>query len=144
MSLHVGYVNKMSHLAGFMDYPETNDDPMANSGVSELNTLVQRHDLLISKILQEEEELISAHRAHIDSMVELIKEEMVHLNHVDRPGSDVDAYVMGLDNILHLKMQYIQDIRQKVVRFQEHLREEDELSKTFQERKQGAPPNGST
>lgn len=28
---------------------------------------------------------------------------MVHLNNVDRPGSDVDAYVNGLDRILRLK-----------------------------------------
>ena len=31
------------------------------------------------------------------------QEEMVHLNNVDRPGSDVDAYVNGLDRILRLK-----------------------------------------
>lgn len=64
---------------------DANDDGFT----PELNDLVKRHDQLISLILQEEEELIGAHRAHIDSMVELIKEEMVHLNHVDRPGSDV-------------------------------------------------------
>ena len=28
---------------------------------------------------------------------------MVHLNNVDRPGSDVDAYVNGLDRILRMK-----------------------------------------
>jgi len=70
-------------------------------------------------------------------MVELIKEEMVHLNHVDRPGSDVDAYVMGLENILQMKTQYIDTIKNKVKRFQDHLKEEDELSKRFQERKVG-------
>ena len=70
-------------------------------------------------------------------MVELIKEEMVHLNHVDRPGSDVDAYVMGLENILQMKTQYIDTIKKKVKRFQDHLKEEDELSKRFQERKVG-------
>lgn len=32
------------------------------------------------------------------------QEEMVHLNNVDRPGSDVDAYVNGLDRILRLKV----------------------------------------
>ena len=31
------------------------------------------------------------------------QEEMVHLNNVDRPGSDVDAYVNGLDRILRMK-----------------------------------------
>eukprot|EP00392_Amoebophrya_sp_AT5.2_P007941 g7960.t1 len=103
----------------------------------ELRDLVKRHDQLISLILQEEEELIASHRGHIDSMVDLVKEEMVYINHVDRPGSDVDAYVAGLEHILNLKTQYIEveDIRSKVQRFQEHLREEDALSKKFQERK---------
>lgn len=101
----------------------------------ELNELVKRHDQLISLILQEEEELIASHRQHIDNMVDLVKEEMVYINHVDRPGSDVDAYVAGLDHILNLKTQYVDEIRKKVNRFQDHLREEDALSKKFQERK---------
>ena len=33
----------------------------------------------------------------------IAQEEMVHLNNVDRPGSDVDAYVNGLDRILRMK-----------------------------------------
>lgn len=62
---------------------------------------------------------------------------MVHLNHVDRPGSDVDWYVLGLENILNMKTQYIDTIKKKVTKFQEHLKEEDELSKKFQARKIG-------
>jgi len=65
-------------------------------------------------------------------MVELIKEEMVHLNSVDRPGSDVDAYVAGIDRILRLKAQYIGDIQGRVDLFKEHLQQEDTLSRKFQ------------
>ena len=68
---------------------------------------------------------------------------MVHLNHVDRPGSDVDAYVMGLDTILDQKQHFISKIRQKVTRFQTHLREEDELSRCFLERKIGGAASTS-
>lgn len=57
---------------------------------------------------QEEEELIASHRKHIDHMVDLVKEEMVFINHVDRPGSDVDAYVAGLDRILNEKTQHVE------------------------------------
>lgn len=97
-----------------------------------LDELARQHDRLIGTILAEEEELISAHRQHIDMMVELIKEEMVHLNNVDRPGSDVDAYVAGLDRILRLKADYTDDIRQRVDLFKEHLQQEDALSRKFQ------------
>lgn len=108
--------------------------PQSGAGCSQatLDELARQHDRLIGTILAEEEELIQAHRQHIDRMVELIKEEMVHLNNVDRPGSDVDAYVAGLDRILRLKADYIGDIQQKVDVFKEHLLQEDTLSRKFQ------------
>ena len=54
-----------------------------------IDALVRVHDHLIGRILAEEEELIARHRAHIDRMVELMKDEMGHVNNVDRPGSTV-------------------------------------------------------
>merc|ERR1740117_433787 len=99
---------------------------------AELDELARQHDRLIGTILAEEEELITAHRQHIDMMVELIKEEMVYLNSVDRPGSDVDAYVAGIDKILKQKATYIGDIRGRVDLFKEHLQQEDTLSRKFQ------------
>ena len=41
-------------------------------------------------------------------MVEVIKQEMLLLHNVDRPGSDVDEYVKGLDSLLLSKMEEIQ------------------------------------
>lgn len=114
--------------------PEVVHEPVGPGGCSQgaLDELARQHDRLIGTILAEEEELITAHRQHIDMMVELIKEEMVHLNNVDRPGSDVDAYVAGIDRILRLKATYIGDIRQRVDLFKEHLQQEDTLSRKFQ------------
>jgi len=106
--------------------------PHADTSQAGLDELARQHDRLIGTILAEEEELITAHRQHIDMMVELIKEEMVHLNNVDRPGSDVDAYVSGLDRILRMKADYIGDIRARVDLFKEHLGQEDTLSRKFQ------------
>jgi kinesin family protein 2/24 len=111
--------------------PEVALEPVGCSQAA-LDELARQHDRLIGTILAEEEELITAHRQHIDMMVELIKEEMVHLNSVDRPGSDVDAYVNGIDRILRLKATYIGDIRQRVDLFKEHLQQEDSLSRKFQ------------
>jgi len=105
---------------------------VGGSSQAALDDLARQHDKLIGTILTEEEELITAHRSHIDTMVELIKEEMVHLNNVDRPGSDVDAYVAGLDRILNLKANYIGDIRGRVDLFKEHLQQEDAISRKFQ------------
>lgn len=38
-----------------------------------------------------------SHRTHIDEIVELVKQEMYLLHNVDKPGSDVEEYVDGLD-----------------------------------------------
>jgi len=112
--------------------PEVALEPVRCSQ-AELDELARQHDRLIGTILAEEEELITAHRSHIDGMVELIKEEMVFLNNVDRPGSDVDAYVAGLDRLLQLKAQFINDIRQRLDIFKDHLHQEDSLSRKFQQ-----------
>lgn len=111
--------------------PEVALEPVGCSQAA-LDELARQHDRLIGTILAEEEELITSHRQHIDMMVELIKEEMVHLNSVDRPGSDVDAYVAGIDRILRLKAQYISEIQGRVDLFKDHLQQEDSLSRKFQ------------
>eukprot|EP00397_Hematodinium_sp_SG-2012_P008692 GEMP01008758.1.p1 GENE.GEMP01008758.1~~GEMP01008758.1.p1 ORF type:complete len:849 (+),score=169.98 GEMP01008758.1:56-2602(+) len=113
--------------------PEVALEPM-NAGQSALNELARAHDKLIGTILAEEEELIAAHRLHIDYVVDLIKQEMLQLSQVDRPGSDVDSYVASLDRSLQMKMDSIVQLRQRLSIFQEHLLQEDALSKKFQER----------
>merc|ERR1712176_300043 len=128
-------MQQLQHVAQHQELlPEGALEAAAGGGRSQaaLDELARQHDRLIGTILAEEEELITAHRQHIDHMVELIKEEMLHLNNVDRPGSDVDAYVTGLDNILKQKTKFISDIRQRVDTFKEHLQQEDSLSKKFQ------------
>lgn len=52
--------------------------------------LCAEHERLIEQILEEEEELITGHRHHIDDVVDLVKQEMTLLNDVDKPGSDVE------------------------------------------------------
>jgi len=87
-----------------------------------------QHQQLISTIIEEEEELISSHRQHIDDIMELVKMEMRALNSMDTPESNVDTYAKSLDQLLAMKMDKIQALRGKLQRFQEHLREEDILS----------------
>jgi kinesin family member 2/24 len=41
------------------------------------------HDSLIKQILEEEEDFISAHRQHIDQVVEVVKVDMTLLQTVD-------------------------------------------------------------
>ena len=59
--------------------------------------LCNDHEQIIESILEEEEELINGHRKHIDDLVDVVKQEMILLNDVDKPGSDVEDYVNNLD-----------------------------------------------
>ncbi|CAD8097658.1 unnamed protein product [Paramecium primaurelia] len=102
----------------------------------DLMKIGQKHEQLISVILEEEENLISNHRSHIDSMVELVKQEMMLLHNIDKPGSDVDEYVKGLDQILLTKIEEIQTLQFQLQTFRSHLSEEETLQKQFYQQRQ--------
>lgn len=93
--------------------------------------LERAHEELINKILEEEEEVIAAHRQHIDDVMELMKQEMKLLNEVEQPQSAIDKYVTNLDQLLVRKVHAIKSLRDKLAEFQQHLREEQILSKSF-------------
>jgi kinesin family protein 2/24 len=78
-------------------------------------------------ILEEEEELIGTHRTHIDDVVDLVKQEMMLLHDVDKPGSDIEEYVNSLDAILLHKMELIGLVRQRLIDFYKHLKLEENL-----------------
>jgi hypothetical protein len=53
------------------------------------------------------------------------------LHEVDKPGSDVEEYIMNLDEILKAKMDMIHIIRSQVSSFYDNIKEEQELSQVF-------------
>lgn len=89
------------------------------------------HEKLVELILEEEEELINSHRQHIDDVVDLVKQEMMLLHEVDKPGSDIEEYVSSLDAILLHKMELISVVRQRLVDFYTHLKTEETLQKLY-------------
>ena len=93
--------------------------------------LCNEHEHLIEQILEEEEELITGHRRHIDDVVELVKQEMALLNEVDKPGSDVEQYVAALDGLLTRKLSMITEMRKQLITFHTHLKTEEALSKLY-------------
>lgn len=99
------------------------------------------HEQLIEQILEEEEQLIHAHRSHIDEVVGIVKEEMTLLNEVDKPGSDVEVYARGLDRVLLKKMQIISDLREKLLNFYSHLKTEEHMSKLYERNQEIAASN---
>lgn len=95
--------------------------------------LCGEHEKLIEQILEEEEELITGHRRHIDDVVDLVKQEMALLNEVDKPGSDVEQYVASLDRLLTEKIAMITGMRKQLITFHTHLKTEEVMSKLYQQ-----------
>ena len=95
--------------------------------------LCNEHERIIEQILEEEEELINGHRRHIDDLVDIVKKEMVLLNDVDKPGSDVEDYVNHLDQILLNKIKMIEEMRNQLVDFHRNLKTEECMAKLYQQ-----------
>ena len=62
----------------------------------------------------------------------VVKDEMTLLNEVDKPGSDVEVYIRGLDRVLLKKMQIISDLREKMLNFYSHLKTEESMSRLYE------------
>lgn len=58
------------------------------------------------------------------------------LHEVEKPGSDIDEYVNSFDAILQQKTDLINQIRGRLLRFREYLKEEEVLSLKLNEQKQ--------
>ena len=82
-------------------------------------------------ILEEEEDLITSHRKHIDDVVDIIKQDMMLLQNVEEPQSDIEDYVKTLDNILIQKMELIGEVRNRLATFYSHLKKEENLQKLY-------------
>ena len=113
--------------------PSKNTEKQKNN--VNIDELSEKHEQLIGVILAEEEDLINSHRKMIDEMVDMIKHQMGLLSEVDKPGSDVDNYVRELDTVLSIKEDLIKGIREKLKVFNDHLKQEEELSLMFEKNK---------
>lgn len=85
------------------------------------------HMDLCSTIRDEEEAIVEAHRAQIDSTMRGVKEEMELLKRFDTAGTGVDEYVDRLDEMLSKKIQAIQELKNKLKIFKKHLKQEEGL-----------------
>ena len=53
------------------------------------------------------------------------------INEVDKPGSDIENYVVNLDKVLLDKVSKINDTRQRLKKFRIMLKDEEALSAKF-------------
>ena len=114
-------------------------EPIFNDGEideeKKLEKICGEHERMVNLILEEEENIVAAHKQHIDEIVEMIKQEMQLLQELDKPESDIESYAALLDSTLSNKIEAVNSLRKKLSSFRSHLKHEKELSKKFFEQR---------
>eukprot|EP00250_Pteridium_aquilinum_P011333 c19995_g4_i1 orf=366-2852(-) len=109
----------------------SNGGPLRSKDSSDTLIPQNGYDGHINAILEEEEDLIAAHRLEVEDTMELVREEMKLLTEVDQPGSRIDRYVSQLSYLLSRKAAGIVNLQARLARFQRHLKEQEILSRNM-------------
>jgi kinesin family protein 2/24 len=91
-------------------------------------SLAAHYDSIVDAIVQEEDDVVRAHRQHLDDMMGLARREMAEISAVSRPGSRIDDYCDSVDALLGQKMDKIAALRRQVERLRRLLGTERELA----------------
>ncbi|PON88463.1 Kinesin-like protein [Trema orientale] len=81
----------------------------------------------LNALLQEEEDLVNAHRKQVEETMNIVKEEMNLLVEADQPGNQLDDYVSRLNAILSQKAAGILQLQTRLAHFQKRLKEHNVL-----------------
>lgn len=105
------------------------DDHVSNNASHRLKgSAPTEYDSDINAILQEEEELVAAHRKEIEETMDIVRDEMQLLSDVEMPGSHIDEYVSRLSQVLAIKATSVRNLQRRLARFQKNLKDQDILS----------------
>ncbi|KAK7255368.1 hypothetical protein RIF29_28777 [Crotalaria pallida] len=77
----------------------------------------------LNALLQEEEDLVNAHRKQVEETMNIVREEMNLLVEADKPGNQLDDYLTKLNAILSQKAAGIMQLQTRLAQFQERLKE---------------------
>ncbi|KAJ9179168.1 hypothetical protein P3X46_010987 [Hevea brasiliensis] len=81
----------------------------------------------LNALLQEEEDLINAHRKQVEETMNIVREEMNLLVEADQPGNQLDDYITRLNAILSQKAAGILQLQNRLAHFQKLLKEHNVL-----------------
>ncbi|GKV27019.1 hypothetical protein SLEP1_g36228 [Rubroshorea leprosula] len=81
----------------------------------------------LNALLQEEEDLVNAHRKQVEDTMNIVREEMNLLVEADQPGNQLDNYISRLNAILSQKAAGIVQLQTRLANFQRRLKEHNVL-----------------
>ncbi|KAK7294197.1 hypothetical protein RJT34_17083 [Clitoria ternatea] len=85
----------------------------------------------LNALLQEEEDLINAHRKQVEETMNIVREEMNLLVEADHPGNQLDDYIARLNVILSQKAAGIMQLQTRLGHFQKRLKEHNVLASSI-------------
>ncbi|KAK9817319.1 hypothetical protein WJX74_001829 [Apatococcus lobatus] len=91
--------------------------------------MAHARDELVNSILEDEDELIAAHRRQIEDTMAIVRLEMNLLAEVDQPGSAIDTYLQKLGGVLEQKAQATRELQRRLASFSQKLKAEENMSK---------------
>ncbi|KAL5729277.1 Kinesin-like protein KIN-13B [Ranunculus cassubicifolius] len=81
----------------------------------------------LNALLQEEDDLVNAHRKQVEETIDIVREEMKLLVEADQPGNQLDDYISRLNTILSQKAAGILQLQNRLAHFQRRLNEHNVL-----------------
>ncbi|KAJ9692375.1 hypothetical protein PVL29_011434 [Vitis rotundifolia] len=95
------------------------------------DTKISHSDDDLNALLQEEEDLVNAHRRQVEETMNIVREEMNLLVEADQPGNQLDDYVSRLNSILSQKAAGIMQLQAHLAHFQKRLKEHNVLVSSY-------------
>ena len=114
-----------NYISKYKNYKLKNDE--------EYQKVSNIHEDLINVILKEEDNFITEHKNHIDSMVKTIKDEMSGIHEVEKPGSNIEEYTDNLDKLLSKEIESIMNLKNRLNKFRILLKDESALANLFED-----------
>ena len=98
-----------------------------------LNDDYIKYQQLTSKLVEDEDDIISYHMNIIKEDARLLSQEGDLITNIKGVGKEedftIDEYISGLDKVIEYKLQAYSKLRDKVNRYKKHCQEEDALRK---------------
>lgn len=98
------------------------------------------HQHVSNEIQRSEEDLLAAHRKHVDTKMLRVKEEVEHAVKFDQGTLTLDEYVAALETNINKQANEIQAMKTLILRVKDLMKEEEVLSKSMTPARKGAPP----
>ena len=116
---------------------ENFDDDDVDTDADEMyveDNLEMQHEIIINRILEQEEEIIECHQQKIDNTMRSVKKEMTLLESFSDPNSNISHYISSMDSLLLEQMQDIIELRKKLGEFQKNVETEKKMNELIEKK----------